>query len=134
MALAVLVLLCPLVVSGHVPPRGLVTGTVYHIGGVGSGLRGPGPPVVFERAGSWMEFDTAVDSDGRYSATLPPGRYRILAPYASWLIPGLHPDPVTNASVSAYLDLVLSQHGQEPPEVTVVAGEHVTVDAAFSTP
>jgi hypothetical protein len=98
------------------------------------GLRAHGPTLVFQQAGSWMEFDAAVGSDGRYSATLPPGRYRILAPYASWLIPGLHPDPVTYASVSAYLALVLSQHGQEPPVVTVVAGEHVTVDAAFSTP
>jgi hypothetical protein len=134
MALAVLLLLCPLVVSGHLPPRGLVTGTVYKMSASDKGLRAPGPTLVFQQAGSWMEFDTAADPDGRYSATLPPGRYRILAPYASWLIPGLHPDPVTNASVSAYLALVLSQHGQEPPVVTIVAGEHVTVDAAFSSP
>ncbi len=137
MALAVVFLLCPLVVSGHVPARGLVTGTVYKVSFTGKTPPAPDPRLVFQQAGSWMEFGGAVDAAGRYSATLPPGRYRIVSKeysYAVWQIPGQHPDPVSYDAVFAYLEQLRLQHGQEPTEVTVVAGEHVAVNVAFLTP
>jgi hypothetical protein len=84
-----------------------------------------------------MEFDAAVDAGGRYSATLPPGRYGIISKvysYALWHVPGLHPDPVSYDAVSAYLEQVRLQPGQEQSEVTVVAGQRITVDFAFLTP
>jgi hypothetical protein len=138
MALAILVLLCPLVLSGHLPPRGLVTGTVYNTSVSGKRPQGHGPRLVFQQAGSSVEFDAAVDAAGRYSATLPPGRYNIVSAagssYALWRVPGLHPDPLSYPAVSAYLDLVRLQPGEELSEVTVVAGERVTVDVALLTP
>jgi hypothetical protein len=135
-ALAVLVLLCPLVVAGHLPPRGLVSGTVYNHDASGKSLRAPGPRLVFQQAGSGIEFVAAVDAMGRYSATLPPGKYHIVskAGYAAWQVPGLHPDPVSGDAVLAYLELVQRQGWQETGGVSIVAGEHVTVDVAFFTP
>ncbi len=135
MALAVVVLLCPLVVSGHIPPRGLVSGTVYNLNASGKGPRAPGPTLVFQQAGSGIEFAAAVDAAGRYSATLPPGKYRIVSKsgYAAWQLPGLHPDPVSADAVSAYVELVQRPGWQETGGLTVVAGEHVTIDVAFFT-
>jgi hypothetical protein len=137
MGVAVLILLCPLVISGHLPPRGLVTGTVYKVSFTGKTPPAPDPRLVFQQAGSWMEFGAAVDAAGGYSATLPPGRYHIVSKeyaYAVWQIPGQHPDPVSYDAVLAYLEQLRLQHGQEPIEVTVVAGEHVAVNVAFLTP
>jgi hypothetical protein len=135
-ALAVVVLLCPLVISGHVPARGLVTGTVYEVSVTGKTPPAPDPRLVFQQAGSWMEFIAAVNAAGHYSATLPPGRYHIVSKdysYAVWQIPGQHPDPVSYDAVLAYLEQ-LRLRGQEPVGVTVVAGEHEVVNVAFLTP
>jgi len=138
MALAILMLWCPLVLSGHLPPRGLVTGTVYNSSVSGKGPQGHGPRLVFQQAGSSVEFDATVDAAGHYSATLPPGRYNIVSAagysYALWRVPGLHPDPLSYTAISAYLDLVRFQPREELSEVTVVAGEQVTVDVALFTP
>jgi hypothetical protein len=120
-----------------VPPRGLVSGRVYNVSVNGKTPPAPGPTLVFQRAGSWTEFDAAVDAAGRYSATLPPGKYSIVSkeyPYALWHVPGQHPEPVSYDAVFAYLEQVRLQHVQEPSEVTVVAGEQVTVNVAFLTP
>jgi hypothetical protein len=135
--LAVVVLLGPLVVSGHVPPRGLLSGTVYNVSFTGKTPLAPSPVLVFQQAGSWREFDAAVDAAGRYSVTLPPGKYRIVSreySFALWHIPGQHPDPTRYDAVVAYLEQVRLRPGQDSNELTVVAGEQGTVSVAFLTP
>jgi hypothetical protein len=76
----------PLVLSGQLPPRGLVTGTVAY----GTFSRGStGPAVVipvdpaanfaltFQRKGHSDRYETTSDHAARFSITLPAGTYRI---------------------------------------------------------
>src|SRR5438876_8146782 len=77
-ALAVLVLTSLLVVSGHLPPRGLVTGTVFGISyGVDSAT--PGVKLSFKEEGDSMVVVTEAGTAGHFSVTLPPGLYQVTA-------------------------------------------------------
>jgi hypothetical protein len=73
-AVSVLILMVfgSLVLSGQLPPRGLVTGDVR----VGLGGRPvAGQPVIFERVNSPDAVTVRTDARGRFSATVPPGWY-----------------------------------------------------------
>lgn len=108
-----------LVVSGHLPPRGLVTGTVF---GVSYGVDGgtPGVKLSFkEEAGSKVVL-TETSTAGHFSVTLPPGLYQVTARNIlmpdSFRIRGQGWSPYGVASI-----------------VSVKAGEHVAVDFEFET-
>ncbi len=110
-ALAALVLTLALIVSGHLPPRGRASGVVYS-------PHGPYTPVpyklfskgtlVFREVEGSQAFHVATDAAGRSSVTLPPGRYRVL------------PEVWYSGCPFAIPECL------DPPEVMVVAGEHVT--------
>jgi hypothetical protein len=123
--LAIVLVLLPLVLSGHLPPRALVTGAVYHVGGMGGTAPTSGAKFLFQRVASSMVVHVQADSSGRYSATLAPGAYRALDvdghPSLFWYVGGLLPYSVDYKA----------RHGVGPPEVTVAAGKHVTADFAF---
>jgi len=72
-ALGTLVVLGSLVVSGQLPPRGLVSGDVR------AGIVGPlsGQPVIFERIDGADVLSVRTDAHGHFSATLPPGYYYV---------------------------------------------------------
>ena len=69
----VLILFGSLVLSGQLPPRGLVSGDVR------AGLGGPlvGQSVIFERIDGSDVVTVRTDAHGHFSATLTPGQYYI---------------------------------------------------------
>jgi len=107
-----------LVVSGHLPPRGLVSGTVYGIS-YGSPGATPGVKLSFKgEAGSTVVL-TEAGTAGHFSVTLPPGLYR-----------------VTARNINMPDSLRIRSHGSPygaAPIVSVKAGEHVVVDFEFQT-
>jgi hypothetical protein len=67
-----LMIIGSLVLSGQLPPRGLVTGSAR------AGLApGPGLSVTFERIDGPDVVTVRADASGHFSATLPPGQYYI---------------------------------------------------------
>jgi len=114
--LAALVLTLVLTVSGHLPPRGLASGVVYSSHGPYTPL--PYKPfskglLVFRQVDSSQVSQVATDAAGHYSTTLPPGRYRVLPYVWDSGCPFAIPE-CTN-----------------PPEVMVIAGEHITSQLVF---
>jgi hypothetical protein len=105
MGLAAIVFTPILVVSGHLPPRGLVTGTVYT-------ANFPAPAVKLAFASSTVS-DVVTDAGGHYSATLPPATYHVSADSVS-------------LGLSWHLGPGLSDFG--PLNVVVTAGGQVTAD------
>ena len=69
----VLIVLGSLVLSGQLPPRGLVSGDVR------AGVVGPlpGQSVIFERIDGPDVVTVRTDTRGHFSATLPPGHYYV---------------------------------------------------------
>ena len=117
LVLAGIVLLTPLVVTGHLPPRGLVTGTVHSFNQGDTPFR-LGKPVsrgtlAFHQVNSDTVYRVKTDSEGHYSITLPPGTYRV----------------VRDGSGDCLVSIPHECLGA--PEVTVTAGQHVTSDLAF---
>jgi hypothetical protein len=123
-SLAIALVMLPLVISGHMPPRGLVTGAVYHVGGMGGDAPTSRAKFLFQRVASSILVHVQADSGGHYSATLAPGTYRALDadghPALFSYVAGLSPDSVGYRA----------RQGVGPPEVTVAAGEHLTADFA----
>jgi hypothetical protein len=114
--LAAIVLTFALVLSGHVPPRGLATGNVRSSHGPYTPL--PYKPfasgtLVFREVDGSRVFRVATDASGRYSVTLPPARYRVLP--ENWYLhcPFAIPECLS------------------PPEVDVIAGDHTARDLIF---
>jgi hypothetical protein len=72
-ALGGLIVLCPLILSGQLPPRGLVSGDVR------AGVVGPlpGQSVIFERIDGHDVVAARTDTRGHFSATLPLGYYYV---------------------------------------------------------
>jgi hypothetical protein len=118
LSLGVLVLTSLLVVSGHVPPRGLVTGTVY---GISYGSRGaaPGVKLSFKDAAGPRVVLIEAGSAGHFSVTLPPGRYHVTA-------------RDINMPDSLRIRVQGSRYGVAPV-ISVSAAEHVAVDFEFQT-
>jgi hypothetical protein len=116
--LAVLVLTSGLVLSGHLPPRALVTGTVFGISyGVDSAT--PGVKLSFREEGGSTVVVTEASTAGHFSVTLPPGLYQVTAPNITM------PD-----------SLRIRGHGSPygvAPVVSLKAGEHIAVDFEFET-
>jgi len=61
---AIVLVMLPLVLSGHVPPRGLVTGAVYHVGGMGGNAPTSGAKFLFQRVASSTVVHVQADSVG----------------------------------------------------------------------
>lgn len=118
LAAAGLALALVMIISGHLPPRGLVTGTVHSFNPTDTPFRLGKPfsdgTIVFHQVGSSQVFRATTDSAGRYSITVPPATYRVLpdAPYSGCLV-------------------AIPQWCLGAPEVTVMAGEHAIGDFAF---
>jgi protein-S-isoprenylcysteine O-methyltransferase Ste14 len=103
-----------LVVSGGLPARGLVTGTAY----VNSLTFGRGlwhGVLAFHQVGTTQVFNASTDSDGRFTETLSPGRYRVVRdpPQTGDCFV---PDPSRECVVQ---------------EFTLTAGEHLKADFTF---
>jgi hypothetical protein len=117
LGLAGIVLISLLVVSGHLPPRGLVTGSVHSFNPGDTPFRLGKPfsqgTLVFHQVGSSEVFRVTTDSEGQYSITLPPGTYRVLPDR-----PGGCLVPIPHLCLGA-------------PGVTVMAGQHVVSDFVF---
>lgn len=75
--LAGLVIVSVLVVSGQLPPRGLVNGTVYD---GGSSKSVPSLTLSFQEANGPRVYSVETDARGHFSVTVPPGKYRVKAP------------------------------------------------------
>jgi hypothetical protein len=100
-----------LVVSGHLPPRGLVTGNVQEMTITGA-RPGAAMKLEFKQIEGAQLFFTTTDSAGRYSITLPPGRYQVRArlELGKTVVPFLvYPpdDVVIAAGAQATLDLAV---------------------------
>jgi len=117
-SLAVLVLTSLLVVSGHLPPRGLVTGTVF---GISYGVDGatPGVKLSFKEKAASKVVLTETSTAGHFSVTLPPGLYQVTARNITM------PDSFRIRGQG-------SPYGVAPL-VGVKAGDHVAVDFEFET-
>ena len=116
-SLGVLVLTSLLVVSGHLPPRGLVTGTIYGIS-YGSPAAAPGVKLSFKEATGSTVVLTEAAAAGHFSVTLPSGLYQVSARI--------------NMPDSLRIRAQSSPNGVAPI-VSVKAGEHVAVDFEFQT-
>jgi hypothetical protein len=121
-----IVLILPLVVSGHLPPRGLVTGSVAYGRWVGPGTYGnstkilislypvPDTELIFDHESGPDRYRTIAYA-GVFSITVPAGSYRIEA--------GL---PIGPAAMY-YVDSASAGPAREirSGPFSVAAGEHV---------
>jgi hypothetical protein len=108
-------LLLALVVSGHLPERGLVTGTAYTESRTfGQGLW-RNETLAFHQVHGSVILYARTDGVGRFSATLPPGTYRVVR------------DPAQTG------DCLVSEPAEQcaPQEFTLSAGQRLKVDFAF---
>lgn len=114
LALSVAFVLTTLVVSGHIPPRALVTGDVRVCGGdpttcgLQDGALDGMAQITFERLDGPGVFKASTHPTGRFRVTLPAGRYYV---YQSWEGPPCCP----------YRDFF----NTGPHTLAITAGQHV---------
>jgi hypothetical protein len=109
-----------LVVSGQLPPRGLVTGTVYD---GGSSKSVPSLTLSFQEANGPRIYSAVTDAQGHFSVTFPPGKYRVKTPpYYAVIYQRLFALSHDSAQTAT------------PDLIIVTAGSHVKIDYSIAKP
>jgi hypothetical protein len=108
-----------LVLSGQLPPRGVVMGfaRICADGNCASGVPIADSKLVFQRLDGPGVFVAVTDRGGYYAATLPAGRYRVQAEFVLQPDGQGHPGGVRRQDFS-----------EGPREVLVAAGQRLQAD------